>query len=190
MTRKGVDDAIAALAELAEVELVVAGGPPRQGLDSDPEIARLRAVARAAGVAERVSFVGALGRDGVADLLHTADIAVCVPWYEPFGIVPLEAMACGVPVVGSAVGGLLDTVADGHTGVLVPPRRPDRVAAAVRWTLADPARHALLARNAAARARERFTWRAVANATYQVYEGVLLERDLAPSPGAAEGVVA
>ena len=93
---------------------------------------RLRAVAAAAGVADRVRFLGAVGRAEVPALLRSADAVVCVPWYEPFGIVPLEAMACGVPVVASAVGGLIDTVVDGVTGLLVPPRRPDRLAAALR----------------------------------------------------------
>ena len=71
----------------------------------------------------------------MADLLRSADVVVCTPWYEPFGIVPLEAMACGVPVVGSAVGGLLDSVVDGQTGILVPPRDPVAIARAVRSLL-------------------------------------------------------
>ena len=65
--------------------------------------------------------------------------SLSTPWYEPFGITPLEAVACGVPVVGSAVGGLLDTVEDGVTGRLVPPRDPAAVAGAVAGLLADPA---------------------------------------------------
>jgi glycosyltransferase involved in cell wall biosynthesis len=72
-------------------------------------------------------------------LLRSADLVLCTPWYEPFGLVPLEAMACGVPVVGSAVGGLLDTVVPGVTGALVPPRDPAALAVAVRQLLADPA---------------------------------------------------
>ena len=69
---------------------------------------------------------GRVGRADLPRLLRSADVVVCAPWYEPFGIVPLEAMACGVPVVASAVGGMIDTVVDGVTGVHVPPRDPDR----------------------------------------------------------------
>jgi len=94
---------------------------------------------------------------------------VCVPWYEPFGIVPLEAMACGVPVVASAVGGMIDTVVDGMTGVHVPPRRPDLVAGALASLLADPARRQSLGSAGAERARTRYSWDLVARATLDVY---------------------
>ena len=95
-------------------------------------------------------------------LLCSADLVVCSPWYEPFGLVPLEAMACGVPVVASAVGGMLDTVADGETGRLVPPQDPAALAAAVRELLADPARRRAFGRAGVRRARSRYSWDAVA----------------------------
>ncbi|WP_344285266.1 glycosyltransferase, partial [Actinomadura napierensis] len=137
--RKGVDTAIRALAHLPDAELAVAGGPPRSDLAGDPEVRRLRRVADDAGVAGRVEFLGRLGREEVPPLLRSASLVVTLPWYEPFGMVPLEAMACGVPVVASAVGGHLDTVVDGVTGVLVPPRDPEAAAAAIRESLDDPA---------------------------------------------------
>ncbi len=87
--------------------------------------------ARELGVADRVELRGRVERADVPALLRSADVVVCVPWYEPFGIVPLEAMACGRPVVASAVGGLIDTVVDGVTGVHVPPREVDRLATAI-----------------------------------------------------------
>lgn len=177
--RKGVDDAVRALAGVAGAELVVAGGPPAADLDRDPEVARLRAVAREAGVADRVRFTGALDREAVPALLRSADLAACVPWYEPFGIVPLEAQACGTPVVGSRVGGLLDSVADGRTGVLVPPRDPAAVAAAVQALLDDPARLAAMGVAGAERVRRRFTWERVAAATEAAYARVVAR------PGAA-----
>jgi glycosyltransferase involved in cell wall biosynthesis len=113
----------------------------------------------------------------------SADLVVCVPWYEPFGIVPVEAMACGRPVVGSAVGGLLDTVVPGVTGELVPPRRPDLLAPVLRDLLADPERRAAYGRAGRARAVERYPWSRVAADTEEVYASLL-----APSERQAVGV--
>jgi glycosyltransferase involved in cell wall biosynthesis len=170
--RKGVGNAIEALAALTEVDLVVAGGPSSSGLDTDPEVRRLRGVARAAGVADRVRFLGGVGRAEVPRLMNEADVVVAVPWYEPFGIVPVEAMACGRPVVGSAVGGLLDTVLPGRTGELVPPRRPDAIAAAVRRLVEDPERRADYGRAGRDRAVALYRWSCVAERTEDVYARV------------------
>ncbi|WP_112238699.1 glycosyltransferase [Kribbella monticola] len=169
--RKGVDTVIAALAEVPGAELVVAGGPV-VAFDNDPEVRRLRAEADRLGVADRVRFIGPVARDDVAGLMLSADVVACTPWYEPFGIVPLEAMACARPVVGAAVGGLLDTVVDGVTGLLVPPRDPDRLAAALRDLLADPGRRERLGRAGAARVRRHYTWPRVAAATEEIYRRI------------------
>jgi len=166
--RKGIGTVIEALTELPDAELVVAGGPALDGLDHDPEVARLRDLAAALGVEGRVSFVGSVGRDAVPGLLRSADVVVCTPWYEPFGIVPLEAAACGRPVIGSAVGGLLDTVVDGRTGLLVPPRDTDALADAVR-RLADPAVRQALGSAARVRAERLYGWGTVARRTADVY---------------------
>ena len=170
--RKGVDDVLAALAEIPQAELVVAGGPERERLADDPEARRLLDRAEALGVRGRVDFRGRVDRDALPALLRSADAVVCVPWYEPFGIVPLEAMACGVPVIASAVGGMIDTVVDGVTGVHVPPRRPDRVAEAARRLLADPAGTARLGHQGVRRARSRYAWDRIAEATLDVYAGL------------------
>jgi len=170
--RKGVGNVIEALAQLPGVELLVAGGPEPRFLDTDPEIARLRALAERHAVADRVRFLGSVSRPDVPALMASADVVVCVPWYEPFGIVPLEAMACARPVVGSAVGGLLDTVVPGRTGELVPPRRPDLLAPVLCDLLADPARRAAYGEAGRARVVERYRWSAVAAATEDVYAAV------------------
>jgi glycosyltransferase involved in cell wall biosynthesis len=167
--RKGVGNAMEALVRLPGVELVVAGGPEHSGLAADPQACRLIALAASLGVADRVDLRGRVSRDDMPALLRSADAVVCVPWYEPFGIVPLEAMACGVPVVASAVGGLIDTVVDGVTGLHVPPRRPDRVAVAVRRLLDDEALRRTLGRAGLARARSRYSWTRIAEATLRAY---------------------
>ncbi|UGS35774.1 glycosyltransferase [Capillimicrobium parvum] len=174
--RKGVGNVVSALAGVPEAELVIAGGPPPAALDDSAEIARLRALAGEHGVADRVSLLGSVERADLPALLRSADVVACVPWYEPFGIVPLEAMACGIPVVASAVGGLIDTVVDGVTGVHVPPRRPDRIAAAVRSLLDDPVRRQALGRAGARRARRRYGWDRIARATLTVYRELALGR--------------
>ena len=170
--RKGIDEVIAALPDLPDTELLVAGGPPAGQLAVDGEARRLRDLARRLGVADRVRLLGAVGRADVPALLRSADLVACVPWYEPFGIVPVEAMACGVPVVGSAVGGLLDTVDDRRTGVLVPPRDPGAVTAAAAHLFDNPSLRLHMGAEAAARAREQFAWASVARATLDVYEAL------------------
>jgi len=172
VARKGVGNAISALAQLPDTELVVAGGPPRAQLHRDSEAQRLLALAREHGVADRVELRGRMDREDVAALLRSADAVVCVPWYEPFGIVPLEAMACGTPVVASAVGGMIDSVVDGVTGIHVPPRDPDRLAEALAPLLADPERRGAFGSAGVERARRRYGWPRIAAATLDVYARV------------------
>jgi D-inositol-3-phosphate glycosyltransferase len=174
--RKGIADAVAALVGLPDAELHVAGGPDAAALHADPEARRLRAHAAALGVGDRLVLRGRVGRDEMPGLLRSADAVVCVPWYEPFGIVPLEAMACGVPVVASAVGGQIDSVVDGVTGVHVPPRDPRALSAALAELLDHPERRALLGAAGVQRARHRFAHDRVAAATREVYADVLRRR--------------
>jgi glycosyltransferase involved in cell wall biosynthesis len=167
--RKGFADLVEMLAQCRDTELVIAGGPDRARLATDAEAQRLTGLARDLGVADRVLLTGRVGRNRMPALLRSADVVACVPWYEPFGIVPLEAMACGVPVVATAVGGLTDTVVDGVTGVLVPPRQPAALAEAVRALLADPSRRALLGAAGRERVESRYTWDRIAEETLRVY---------------------
>jgi glycosyltransferase involved in cell wall biosynthesis len=179
--RKGVQTVIEALAGLADTELLVAGGPTADRLAADPDVRRLRSIAHQHGVADRVHFLGRVLREDVPALLRSADALVTVPWYEPFGITPLEAMACGTPVVASAVGGLTDTVVDGTTGLLVPPRRPAALAAALHRLLSDETLLQGFGMAAADRARSRYGWDRVALETGRVYQRVSAERVAAES---------
>ena len=171
--RKGVDIVIDALAMLVkrgvDAELVVLGG---SGGDSgaDPEIVRLTKSAQASGVADRVRFTGQVDQAELPRWYRSADVVACTPWYEPFGIVPLESMGCGVPVVAAAVGGLRDTVVDGRTGILVPPFDADATAAAIGELLDDPARRTQYGRAGRERVRTMYTWDRVARETASVYE--------------------
>jgi D-inositol-3-phosphate glycosyltransferase len=174
--RKGIGNAISALEEIPGAELHVAGGPDAAELDDDPEARRLRALARGLGVDDRVVLRGRVGRDAMAPLLRSADVVVCAPWYEPFGIVPLEAMACGVPVVATAVGGQIDSIVHGLTGLHVPARDSVALATALRELLDDPARRAQLGYEGRRRAERLYDFDRIAGATREVYEAVIAER--------------
>lgn len=165
--RKGFDDLITALPAVPDAELVIAGGPP--DLTTAPEARRLLERASACGVQDRVHLIGQVARTDMPALLRSADVVACVPWYEPFGIVPLEAMACGVPVVASAVGGLTDTVVDGVTGVLTPPRDPRQLARALRKLLADRSRGMAFGMAGQDRVDARYTWDEVAARSEHLY---------------------
>lgn len=169
--RKGFAVAVEALAGLPDTELLVVGGTGEGG--ADPELDRLRELAGRVGVADRLHCLGQVPRPAMPALLRSADAVVCAPWYEPFGLVPLEAMACGVPVVAAAVGGMLDSVADGVTGLLVPPQDPAALRSALATLLADPDRRAGWGAAGRQRVLERYTWPRVAAATAEVYAAVL-----------------
>ncbi|HSL75368.1 MAG TPA: glycosyltransferase, partial [Candidatus Limnocylindrales bacterium] len=141
--RKGIDTVIEALGRLRHVyhepaRLLVVGGQDRNAdRHRDEELARLMALAETLGVADLVTFVGRRDRAELAAFYAAADVFVSTPWYEPFGITPLEAMACGTPVVGSNVGGIKYSVRDGETGFLVEPRDPDALADRLARLLGD-----------------------------------------------------
>ncbi|MBV7696433.1 glycosyltransferase [Streptomyces sp. TRM70350] len=174
--RKGAAVSVAALARLPDTELLIVGGPAKDRLDEDPEVRRLRDLARRAGVADRVHFTGGVPSRQVPALLRGSDVVLCPADYEPFGIVPLEAMACGRPVVASAVGGHLDTVADPATGRLVPPRDPEALARAVADLLARPEAREACGAAGRRRALRRYGWNRVAAETEAVYCAVLEAR--------------
>jgi type III pantothenate kinase len=163
--RKGIGNVIEALAFLpTDVELVIAGGPPHGLLDDDPAAKHYRQHAAELGVTDRVDLLGALDRHDVARLMRSADVVCCCPWYEPFGLVAVEAMACGVPVVATRVGGLAETIVDGRTGLHVAPREPADIARAIGSLLDDQPHARQLGRAGACRAR-RFGWQDVAART-------------------------
>jgi glycosyltransferase involved in cell wall biosynthesis len=185
--RKGFADLIAAMPYNADTELVIVGGPDRRQLARDPEAIRLRELAERLGVADRVRLVGQVPRERMPAVLRSADLVACVPWYEPFGIVPLEAMACGVPVLATSVGGLADTVVDGVTGVLVPPQRPKSLAATMKALLADPVKRGFLGAAGRDRAESRYPWDRIALDTARVYEQCLDTAGTGPLAAAAGG---
>lgn len=181
--RKGVGTAVTALALLAElgfadVELMVVGGVGGPGgISKDPEAIRIMALANDLGVADRVIMRGQLSREQIPALLRSVDAVVCTPWYEPFGIVPLEAMACGRPVVAAAVGGLKDSVVHGLTGLHVRPRNPQEVAEALVSLLADPSLARQLGEAGVRRVQSRYTWDNVAAATEKIYSRMTQTRE-------------
>ncbi|KAB1921267.1 glycosyltransferase family 1 protein [Micromonospora noduli] len=170
--RKGFQDAVRALRAVPEAEYVLVGGPPAARLTDDGYARRLRALAASEGVADRVHLVGAIPREEMARWYRSADLLVATPWYEPFGLTPLEAMACATPVVGTAVGGLTDTVVPGVTGDLVPPRDPEALGAALRRLLADADRRRRYGVAAVERIRTGYSWTRTATRLSAVYTAV------------------
>jgi len=176
--RKGIENVIRAMAALkarrVKARLYVVGGSTDvPDPAATPEIGRLMRIAEAQGVDDRVHFVGRRGRDELPAYYAAADVFVTTPWYEPFGITPVEAMACARPVIGSAVGGIKATVVDAETGYLVPPEDPQALADRLALLEARPALARSLGEAGHARARRAYTWRRVARSLLACYGRVM-----------------
>jgi len=177
--RKGVDNVIRAVGELKRryrlrARLVIVGGnADSPSPEATPEIGRLQAIAREEAVSGQVVFTGRRSREALPALYGAADVFVTTPWYEPFGITPVEAMACGIPVVGAAVGGIKYSVVDRRTGFLVPPRDPAALAARLFLLHQRPDLALAMGREGQRRARQLFTWKRVATQVDELYESML-----------------
>ena len=195
--QKGLPYLLRAAEQLpADVQLILCAGAP-----DTPEIMqecrdlvdKLRAERRAAGTEFTDANAGViwieemLPREELIAVLSSAQVFLCPSVYEPLGIVNLEAMACGLPVVASATGGIPEVVDDGVTGTLVPieqvsdgtgtPIDPDKfvndLAKAINAMLADPARAKAMGEAGRKRAEDHFAWSAIAERTMDVYRKVL-----------------
>ena len=169
---KRADVAIETLAELHEsggepYRLVVVGGP--SGPHGEKSLQSLHDVADARGVREHVHFVAPQPHELLSSYYRAADVCIVPSRSESFGLVALEAAACGTPVVASAVGGLTTLVDHGHTGYLVDDPDPVAYAAAVRRTFDEPLAAERLSTASVLRAR-RYTWRAAARTLVELHD--------------------
>ncbi|HEX7307214.1 glycosyltransferase, partial [Lentzea sp.] len=162
------------------MELVIAGCGTQGGALGDQETRRLLALARSAGVGDRVVLAGHVPYSRLPALLRSADVVACTPREQSSGGVALEAMACGTPVLATAVGGLVDVVVDGLSGVLVPPGKPDATAKSLRALLADGTYRELLSVAGRDRALARYSWHRVASDLVRVYATAVTSRGIAP----------
>lgn len=182
--RKGVDTVIRSIALLRErfgiaARLLVVGGNAEQiDIRNTPELGRLMALAKELKLDNQVIFTGQKPRSQLRYYYSAANAFVTTPWYEPFGITPVEAMACSTPVIGAAVGGIKSTVVDGKTGYLVPPNDPDAVARRLAALHNHPAHAQQMGAAGMERAYRRYTWRNVAVQIAAIYEAAL---DIAPA---------
>jgi len=169
--QKGIFPLLEAAASLPDgVELVLCASSP----DTPELAARLSA---AVADQPRVRWIDEMVPvDELVQLYSHAAVFVCPSIYEPFGLINLEAMACGTPVVASRVGGIPEVVVDGETGWLVPPGDPAALAGALRTALADPRRAAQLGEAGRRRVETHFSWNRIADQTLAVYRDAIQAR--------------
>jgi D-inositol-3-phosphate glycosyltransferase len=177
---KGLEIFFGALGELEErdqVRAVVVGG------EDEAALAPFRARAAALGIAERVRFDGAQPHERLPLYYNAADVCVVPSYVETFGLVAVEAMACGTPVIAARVGGLISSVRDGETGFLIPWRCPGPFAERLEILLGNDALRARFA-EACRPAVTRFAWPAVAETLLGVFERLLAAPARAVAGGA------
>ncbi len=182
--RKGVDNVIKALGYMRREHnfkarlLIVGGESDEPDPKMTPEIGRLQKIAEAEGGSDLVTFAGRRPRAMLHYYYSAADVFTTTPWYEPFGITPLESMACGTPVIGSNVGGIKSTVMDGKTGFLVPPNDPVLLGQRILELLRSNKLMMYFKENAIRHVNENYTWMKATHLTANMYERIATQSPL------------
>jgi len=168
--RAPLETLLRALTKVPGAELLIVGGPDRAELPKDSAYVGLARFAGALDISDRVTFTGRVEHSAMPALLRSADLVVSTCQYEPSGTTSLQAMACGTPVIAPPVGGHVDAVVDGTTGILIPPGRPALLAQRIRQLLAHPMLIEAYGVAAADRAKSRYSWDRIAGETLAVYD--------------------
>jgi len=175
---KGIETLLRAIALLApqmpcwqdELSVIIIGGAPGAGVEKvNAELARLERLRAELGIEELVTFQGAKDQDTLVYYYSASEMVVMPSHYESFGMVALEAMACGTPVVASKVGGLAFNVQDGHTGFLVPDGDAEALGDKIRLLLKDRDLRRQLGLQAA-RWAQNYGWPSIADQIVNLYE--------------------
>jgi glycosyltransferase involved in cell wall biosynthesis len=170
--RKPLETLLRALTRVPGAELLVVGGPAEAELPKDDNYIKLAKFAATLGITDRVIFTGAVEYAAMPPLLRSADLVISTCQYEPSGTTSLQAMACGTPVIAPPVGGHVDAVVDGTTGIIIPPDRPALLAQRIRQLLAHPMLIEAYGVAAVDRVRSRYSWDRIAGETLAVYDRV------------------
>lgn len=175
---KGVDTLLEAMSclqmkESRPVHLAIIGGDPSASPEEmNVEMARLKNLCEVLGLDQSVVFLGVRDQDKLSYYYSAAEVVVMPSHYESFGMVALEAMACGTPVIASEVGGLAYLVRDGETGFTIPAEEPETLCEKLSWLLNDDELHAKMSAQAAAYAQD-YAWEKIAKQIVYVYEGLV-----------------
>jgi D-inositol-3-phosphate glycosyltransferase len=170
--RTSLETLFRALTKVPGAELLVVGGPAEADLPKDDNYVKLAKFAATLGITDRVIFTGAVDYASMPPLLRSADLVISTCQYEPSGTTSLQAMACGTPVIAPPVGGHVDAVVDGTTGIIIPPDRPALLAQRIRQLLAHPMLIEAYGVAAVDRVRSRYSWDRIAGETLAVYDRV------------------
>jgi D-inositol-3-phosphate glycosyltransferase len=170
--RKPLETLFRALTKVPGAELLIVGGPAEADLPKDDNYVKLAKFAATLGITDRVIFTGAVEYAAMPPLLRSADLVISTCQYEPSGTTSLQAMACGTPVIAPPVGGHMDAVVDGTTGIIIPPDRPALLAQRIRQLLAHPMLIEAYGVAAVDRVRSRYSWDRIAGETLAVYDRV------------------
>ncbi|MCC7190845.1 MAG: glycosyltransferase family 4 protein, partial [Anaerolineales bacterium] len=153
------------------VHLAIIGGDPAASPEMmNAEMARLKNLCEVLGLDQSVVFLGVRDQDKLPYYYSAAEVVVMPSHYESFGMVALEAMACGAPVIASEVGGLAYLVRDGETGFTIPAEEPETLCEKLSGLLNDDELHAKMSAQAAAYAQD-YAWEKIAKQIVDVYEG-------------------
>ena len=179
--RKGIETLVRAFAQLKansssadKLRLVIVGGSEAGQADGNERL-RIEGIINQLGLAGQTTFAGRVGHDQLPAYYTAADVCAIPSHYEPFGLVAIEAMGCGTPVVASDVGGLKFTVVPEETGLLVPPQNEAAFAEAIDRILTDDVWARKLRRQASARVQQNFSWTGAAIQLSDLYRRLLAQ---------------